>query len=41
MSLTLSQAGVVARTLPSAANGLSNKISTIRFESFAFPIPNC
>ena len=33
LSLTLPQAGVVAMKLPPAANNLSNKISTIRFES--------
>ena len=33
MSLTLSQAGAIATTLPVAANGVSKKISTIRFES--------
>ena len=33
MSLTPTQAATIAMTLPSAANGLSTKISTIRFES--------
>ena len=33
MTLTLAQAGVMASALPTGSNALSNKISTIRFES--------
>lgn len=33
MSMTVAQAGAIARALPAGANALSTKISTIRFES--------
>jgi hypothetical protein len=33
MSMTVAQAGAIARSLPAGANALSTKISTIRFES--------
>jgi hypothetical protein len=36
MTVTLAQAGALASALPTGSNALSDKISTIRFESFRF-----